>query len=140
MYPEGCERPIGFYDKPYEKDLNIKPGKSNCTLGSFVFASKGKFKVTVYDRSSKNDKGKTYENPFSVAGSQYVSVIQCADTSKECKVQVATITEPIHTDSVTNHSFFTTKNAFEFDQNVVYTKDKTITFGLVANTPENKKI
>ncbi|EAY08938.1 hypothetical protein TVAG_485850 [Trichomonas vaginalis G3] len=140
MYPDDCKAPLGLYDHPYYNIANLKSGESICTEGSFVFASRGKFKATVYDRTNKNDKGKTYENPFSVGGSQYLSVIKCDDSVKECRVQCVTITEPIHTDSVTNYSFFTTKNEFEFDQKVLYTKDKMVTFGLTAYTPESKKI
>ncbi|EAY08940.1 hypothetical protein TVAG_485870 [Trichomonas vaginalis G3] len=139
-YPDECKEALSIYDYPYHQQLYIPEGEAICADGSFVFASTSKYKVTVYDRSNKNDKGKTYENLFSVGGSQYLSVIKCSDSTVKCIIQLATITEPIHTDSVTNYSFFTTKNEFEFDQKVLYTKDKMVTFGLTAYTPESKKI
>ncbi|EAY19631.1 hypothetical protein TVAG_228940 [Trichomonas vaginalis G3] len=121
------------------KIVTIGAGKSVCTQGSFVYASKDKFKATVHNLSNPQEKPVEVENPFSVAGN-YLSVINCSDSTKECKVHVISINQPQSTNEGTLSSVFTTKNSLNMKEKLQFTKQSSKSLILQSHSTQNKEI
>ncbi|EAY00338.1 hypothetical protein TVAG_307840 [Trichomonas vaginalis G3] len=132
-----CQYIIGSKFERVSKFLTIQPGGVECSQGSFVYASKDKFDVTVYKRKDK--QGNLYHNPFSTCGI-HLNVIKCANSSEECRVHIISVEQPIFSDAETKNSIFTTKNELNFTHIINVTDTKSESFSLISHSAQIKEV
>ncbi|EAY19585.1 hypothetical protein TVAG_228480 [Trichomonas vaginalis G3] len=134
-----CEEIIKMDNNIISKIVTIGVGKSVCTNGSFVYASKDKFKATFYNLLNSQKKPIEVENPFSVAGN-YLSIINCSDSTRECKVHIVSINQPQSTNEGTLSSIFTTKNSLNMKEKLQFTNQSSKSLILQSHSAQNKEI